>query len=86
MKRVETKIISGAMYELARTIQCDDGVANVACNEAALRLDEQAVEILSLKDKLRFLKPFIEYSKEQIDVPDGFSKLVNENFWDLNGK
>jgi len=52
MKRVETRVISGAMYELGRTIQCDDGVANGACNEAALRLDEQTVEIKVLNDRL----------------------------------
>lgn len=52
MKRVETRVISSAMYELGRTIQCADGVANVACNEAVLRLDEQTVEINVLQSKL----------------------------------
>lgn len=53
MKRVETRIISAAMHELARTIQCGDGIANAACAEAAERLDEQTVEIRRLKDRLQ---------------------------------
>lgn len=48
----ETKIISSAMYELARTIHCDDGIANAACAEAALRLDEQTVKISVLEKQL----------------------------------
>ena len=83
MKKVETKIISGAMYSLAKDIQSGDGTANAACREAATRLDEQSIEIMALKDKLRFLKPFVEFSKGQIDLPEGFSKLVDDNFWDL---
>ena len=52
MTRVETRIISGAMYELARTIQSNDGVANSACAEAALRLDEQTVKIYALEKQV----------------------------------
>lgn len=37
INQVETEIISGAMYELGRTIQTNDGIANSACNQAALR-------------------------------------------------
>ena len=40
MSYVETKIISAALRELADTIECDDGVANMACLQAADRLDE----------------------------------------------
>ncbi len=52
MKRVETKIISGAMMELSRTIQSEDGIANAACAEAAERLDELQAEVDSLIAKL----------------------------------
>ncbi len=52
MKRVETKTISDAMRELARTIQSEDGVANTACNEAADRLDELEQEVDMLIDQL----------------------------------
>jgi len=55
MKRVETKIIIGAMLELARTIQCDDGVANAACLEAAERLQEQEDRIRELEGMARTL-------------------------------
>jgi hypothetical protein len=40
MKRVNTKTISSAMYQVAKDIQGGDGVANAACIEAATRLDE----------------------------------------------
>ena len=52
MKRVETKTISEAMRELARTIQSEDGVAAAACNEAADRLDELEQEVDMLIDQL----------------------------------
>lgn len=45
----ETKIISGAMRELGNTIQCDDGVANAACFQAAERLDDQSERINQLE-------------------------------------
>lgn len=38
--RTETSTIVAAMRELARTVQCDDGVANAAISEAADRLAE----------------------------------------------
>ncbi len=41
MKKVETKIISGALRQLAKDIQSNDGVANAACRQAADRLDQQ---------------------------------------------
>ena len=55
MKRVETKTISEAMRELARTIQSEDGVAAAACNEAADRLDKQAkiIQEITLEQALR---------------------------------
>ncbi len=43
-KHVDTKIISGAMRELGSTIQCDDGIANASCHQAAERLDELEAE------------------------------------------
>ena len=39
-RRTETSTIIAAMRELARTVQCDDGVANAAIAEAADRLAE----------------------------------------------
>ncbi len=42
---VSSKIVSGAMRELAATIQCDDGVANAACYQAADMIDDQAAKI-----------------------------------------
>ena len=50
--RTEPRILSAAMYELARTIQSGDGVANAAIAEAAERLDAQTVEIARLKAML----------------------------------
>lgn len=43
--RSETATLSAAMYELARTIQSDDGVASAAIEEAAERLDEQTIAL-----------------------------------------
>lgn len=43
--RSETATLSAAMYELARTIYSDDGVANAAIAEAAERLDEQTIAL-----------------------------------------
>jgi len=53
MKRAKTAVISGAMRELARTIQSADGVANAACEEAADRLDEQEKTIKFLVKTLK---------------------------------
>ena len=50
---------------------------------AELTADNLRLEVVILKDKLRFLKPFVEFSKRQIELPEGFSKLVDDNFWDL---
>lgn len=36
--RTKTATIVSAMRELARTVQCDDGIANAAISEAADRL------------------------------------------------
>jgi hypothetical protein len=47
--RSETKTLSAALYELARTVESGDGVANAAIAEAAERLDEQTVEIVRLR-------------------------------------
>lgn len=47
--RSETKTMSSALYELARTVESGDGVANAAIAEAAHRLDEQTVEIARLR-------------------------------------
>jgi len=53
MKTSTTTLIA-AMYELARTIQSDDGVANAAIFEAAERIGLQAEEIDRMKqDKTR---------------------------------
>jgi len=49
---VDSKIISSAMRELAKTIQCDDGVANAACYQAADLIDEQRDMIELLKKEL----------------------------------
>jgi len=48
----ETRVLISAMYELARTIQSDDGIANAAILEAALRLDQQETEIDNLRESL----------------------------------
>lgn len=40
-------------------------------------------DIMVLKGKLRFLKPFVEFSKEQIELPKGFSNMVDNIFCDL---
>lgn len=50
--RTETKILVSAMYELARSIRCDDGVANSAIAEAAQRLDEQKIRINMLETSI----------------------------------
>jgi len=49
MKRVETKVISGAMRQLFKDIDSQDGVANMACLEAAIRLDELEAEVIELR-------------------------------------
>ena len=38
--KVPTKVISGAMRNLYHDIKSGDGVANAACLQAAVRLDE----------------------------------------------
>ncbi|MGN2391238.1 hypothetical protein [Pelomicrobium sp. G1] len=43
--RSETKTLSAALYELARTVESGDGVANAALTEAAERLDEQTIAL-----------------------------------------
>jgi hypothetical protein len=50
MKRVNTKTISSAMYQVAKDIQGGDGVANAACIEAAIRLDELNMALLAIKN------------------------------------
>lgn len=50
MKRVETKVISSAMYELSQTIQSGDGIANAACAEAAERLDSLHIALTAIKN------------------------------------
>ncbi len=47
--QISSKIVSAAMRELAATIQCDDGVANAACMQAAEMIDKQADLIAKLK-------------------------------------
>ncbi len=56
---VPTKIIAGALRELSETIQCDDGLANLACLQAADRMDELGalasnliIENVKLKNQL----------------------------------
>lgn len=49
MKKSETRVIIAAMRELGNTIECDDGVANDACHEAADRLEEM-LELLQKID------------------------------------
>jgi hypothetical protein len=51
--RTETKILVSAMYELAGSVQCDDGIANSAIEEAAQRLDEQGLRINMLETALK---------------------------------
>jgi len=41
------------MRELAKTIQCDDGVANAACGQAADLIDEQRDMIEKLKKEIK---------------------------------
>ncbi len=50
MKRVNTKTISSAMYPVAKDILGGDGVANAACIEAAIRLDELNMALLAIKN------------------------------------
>ncbi len=50
MKRVNTKTISSAMYQVAKDIQGGDGVANATCIEAATRLDELNMALLAIKN------------------------------------
>jgi hypothetical protein len=82
MKKVETKIISAAMYELARTIQSDDGVANAACAEAAERLDEQTVEISRLKDRLHKIdsdnNTIIAFARQQEALAKSLYEFMHE--------
>ena len=61
----ETKVISGAMYDLAKSIQSDDGVANAACAQAAERLDTQTVRIMQLETAIR------EFIEDNLHLADG---------------
>ena len=62
--KAATRVISGAMRELAATIQCNDGIANMACAEAAERLDEQQETIDRLREVLKRRTSYNE-AKEQ---------------------
>lgn len=66
--RTETRILSAAMYELARTVQSDDGIANSAIRQAALRLDEQTLEIVGLRDALTECRCWIDETYENRSV------------------
>lgn len=60
MKTVETSVIVGAMHILATDIKSDDGIANAACKEAALRLVEQDLMIEFLKNENERLEAAIK--------------------------
>lgn len=51
-QRTSTLVLAEALFELARTIQGDDGIANAAIAEAAHRLREQHADINVLTVKL----------------------------------
>ena len=61
----ETRVISAAMYDLAESIQSDDGVANAACAQAAERLDLQTIRIRQLETAIR------ETIEENLHLADG---------------
>ena len=51
-QRTSTLVLAEALFELARTIQSDDGIANAVIAEAAQRLREQHADINVLTVKL----------------------------------
>ena len=51
-QRTSTLVLAEALFELARTIQSDDGIANAVIAEAAHRLREQHADINVLTVKL----------------------------------
>lgn len=48
--RSETATLSAALYELARTVESGDGIANAALYEAAERLDEQTIALRRMSE------------------------------------
>ena len=54
--KVPTKIISGAMRNLYCDIQSGDGVANAACLQAAVRLDELQAILDKVKNYLKAME------------------------------
>jgi hypothetical protein len=51
--KTTTEKLAVALHILARDIQSDDGVANAAILEAAVRLRQQQLRIKSLEEALR---------------------------------
>ena len=45
MHKSSNETLIAALMELSRTIQCDDGLANAVCAEAAERIRELQAEI-----------------------------------------
>jgi hypothetical protein len=50
---------------------------------AELKAANLKIENTALRDKLRFLKSFVEASKAKLDLPEAFLKLIDDDFWDL---
>ena len=65
--RTPTPVLQDALQILAVDIESEDGVANAAIAEAAIRLGE-------LRDLLRAALPHVEASAEAAHLLDGFRR------------
>jgi hypothetical protein len=72
MRKTNTFILAGAMEELSRSIQTDDGVAESAIYEASERLIEQADEIKRLLALLSECAIHVVASNGAEHMLDGF--------------
>ena len=54
--KTKTEVISGAMRQLYVDIQSSDGIANAACLQAAVRLDELQAIIDKINNYLKTME------------------------------
>jgi hypothetical protein len=78
IKPSETKIIIGAMRELANTIQSDDGVANAAISEAADRLEELETQCNFLLNEYGDISELVKFNREHDSLTNAVAIALDD--------
>ena len=83
----KTSVIAGAMKVLARDIQCEDGVANAACQESAERLQELEKALNDANERIKELEDMmrkkLDLIKCAVAYNYGGSPYENENYTEV---